>query len=393
MTPSTLHGPGDTRGANRRRRGGPGRTRAWASRHSRLGVGSAVAVEAHDSSPDAVRQPVAPATREPAAQWGGGEAAPLSAVIGNHAFSAIAGVSAPAPASGAADNKAAADAKETRDAIIGVIIGVESAYTSVPLLEAMALRKLLVETGGELAELVASKAKEAAEGEQEPAAPDKLTPELMELEQSRELVKLYRSLAVLQAGDDTGAISSACDKVIIEIERFDEGRNKFPAAKLDGFIAALVKKEPVAKSTKDKTTAARKDLDAKLRDVEKRMALNDPEEILKDIWTRWLAAGNEPGMNAWAEIERLGIQRSYGFLQPITQEGGGPGQAAAARALRGKVGTAATDLCPTGEVLVDGAPWPATARYGDSIPSGTTIRVTGIQGMPGPTPFGGPPSE
>ena len=459
-----------------------------------------MAVEAHDSSPDAVRQPVAPATREPAAQWGGGEAAPLSAVIGNHAFSAIAGVSAPAPASGAvavaataedravgrqlaravlrrqtapatvvardakagtperkreadrlkaempkleqvsaatgearddlksfasegiakvdriaaffglaaklyntayqshsaivaADNKAAADAKETRDAIIGVIIGVASAYTSVPLLEAMALRKLLVETGGELAELVASKAKEAAEGEQEPAAPDKLTPELMELEQSRELVKLYRSLAVLQAGDDTGAISSACDKVIIEIERFDEGRNKFPAAKLDGFIAALVKKEPVAKSTKEKTTAARKDLDAKLRDVEKRMALNDPEEILKDIWTRWLAAGNEPGMNAWAEIERLGIQRSYGFLQPITQEGGGPGQAAAARALRGKVGTAATDLCPTGEVLVDGAPWPATARYGDSIPSGTTIRVTGIQGMPGPTPFGGPPSE
>jgi hypothetical protein len=293
----------------------------------------------------------------------------------------------------AEDNKAAADAKATRDAIIGVIIGVASAYTSVPLLEAMALRKLLVETGGELAELGASKVKEAAEGEQEPPAPDKLTPELMELEQSKELIKLYRGLAALQAGEDVGAISSACDKVIIEIERYDEGRNKFPAAKLDGFIAALVRKEPVANSTKEKVTAASKDLDAKLRDVEKRMAINDPQEILKDIWTRWLAAGNEPGAKAWAELERLGLQRSYGFLQPITQEGGGPGKAAEARALRGKVGTAATDLAPAGEVLVDGAAWPANARYGATIPAGTTIRVTGIKGLPDANPWGGPPSE
>jgi hypothetical protein len=293
----------------------------------------------------------------------------------------------------AEDNKAAADAKATRDAIIGVIIGVASAYTSVPLLEAMALRKLLVETGGELAELGASKVKEAAEGEQAPPAPDKLTPELMELEQSKELIKLYRGLAALQAGEDVGAISSACDKVIIEIERYDEGRNKFPAAKLDGFIAALVRKEPVANSTKEKVTAASKDLDAKLRDVEKRMAINDPQEILKDIWTRWLAAGNEPGAKAWAELERLGLQRSYGFLQPITQEGGGAEKAAAARALRGKVGTAATDLAPAGEVLVDGAAWPANARYGATIPAGTTIRVTGIKGMPDANPWGGPPSE
>ena len=52
--------------------------------------------------------------------------------------------------------------------MIGIIIGVGSAYTCVPLLEALAIRKVLVEAGGELAELMASKAKEAAEGE--PAA-------------------------------------------------------------------------------------------------------------------------------------------------------------------------------------------------------------------------------
>jgi hypothetical protein len=291
------------------------------------------------------------------------------------------------------DEQAAADAKESRDAVLGIVIGVASAYTCVPLLEALAIRKLLVEAGGELAELIASKAKEAAEGEPAAKPPSSITPDAMELEQSKELIKLYRDLAVLQAGEDVSAITGACDKVVIEIERYHDDRNRFPAAKLDAFIAALVKKEPVAKSTKDAVAKAKADLDAKLRDVEKRMAINDPQEILKDIWTRWLAAGNEPGYAGAAELERLGIMKMYGFLQPISQEGGGPAQAAAARALRGKTGTAATDLAPVGEVLVDGAAWPASTRYGDRIPAGTAIRVTGLQGMPPGNPWGGPPSE
>jgi len=277
--------------------------------------------------------------------------------------------------------------------VIGIIIGVGSAYTCVPLLEALAIRKVLVEAGGELAELMASKAKEAAEGEPAAKPPSSITPDAMELEQSKELIKLYRDLAVLQAGEDVGAITGACDKVVIEIERYDDDRNRFPAGKLDGFMAALVKKEPVAKSTQDAVAKAKSDLDKKLRDVEKSMAINDPEEILKDIWTRWLAAGNEPGYKGAAELERLGIMKMYGFLQPVSMEGGGPGQAAAARALRGKTGTAATDLAPVGEVLVDGGSWPASTRHCDRIPAGTAIRVTGIQGMPPGNPWGGPPSE
>ena len=147
-----------------------------------------------------------------------------------------------------AENERAAEWASERDAVLGVMIGVAAAYTAVPFLEESikiftfigpALGKLLVETGGEVSEWGASKVKEAVAGDDAPGRPEALTPDAMELKQSRDLVELYRRLARLQAGSDVAGLSAACDRLVIEIERFDDGRSRLSAADIEAAATAL----------------------------------------------------------------------------------------------------------------------------------------------------------
>jgi hypothetical protein len=80
----------------------------------------------------------------------------------------------------AAAKQAVAEADVIRDAILGVTIGVGAAFKIVPLFQAWTTRKLLIETGGELAELGISKTIDAVSpGEQ--ADPPSLSPDAKKL--------------------------------------------------------------------------------------------------------------------------------------------------------------------------------------------------------------------
>ena len=301
-----------------------------------------------------------------------------------------------------AENERAADWASTRDAVLGVMIGVAAAYTAVPLLEESigalkfigpALGKLLVETGGEVSEFGASKVKEAIAGDDAPGRPDALTPDAMELKQSRDLVELYRRLAQLQAGSDVAGLSAACDRLVIEIERFDDGRSRLSAADIEAAATALEAKRPEAAKVQAAIAQVQVDLATRLNDVRMRRTLSDGPEVLKDIWTRWLAANPGRGTQGLIreEVERLGLLHFYPGGFGVEAEGGGPSQAAEAREQRGKRGSAATDLKPMGEALVDGRPWMATTHTGGAIAAGTPIRVIGLQPMRGPDEHGEPP--
>jgi hypothetical protein len=309
-----------------------------------------------------------------------------------------------------AENERAADWASTRDAILGVMIGVAAAYTAVPLLEDLvkmlkvlappitkvlteAGGKVLTETGGEVAEFGASKVKEAVAGDDAPGRPEALTPDAMELKQSRDLVELYRRLAKLHVDSDVGGLSAACDRLVIEIERFDDGRSRLSPADIEAAATALEAKQPEAAKVQAAIAQVQADLATRLNDVRMRRTLSDGPEVLKDIWTRWLAANPGRGSQGLIreEVERLGLLHFYPGGFGVEAEGGGPSQAAEAREQRGKRGSAATDLKPMGEALVDGRPWMATTHTGGTIAAGTPIRVIGLQPMRGPDEHGEPP--
>ena len=286
-----------------------------------------------------------------------------------------------------ADNQAVESAESVRDAILGVVIGVASAYTCVPLLEAFKLTKVLVETGGELAELGISKTVDAASPPSSKSEPDGLTPDAMELEQTKSLVDLYRKLAELQTGADVAGIALAAKDVIIDIERYDDGRNKFSATKLDRFTAGLVEKEPLAKQLDAKIAEAKADIEKKLLNVQSTGALSGPRDLLEDIWTRWLANGGQPGLRyIYNELRELGLIDSEGRLGDLDFKGHNAPDAAAARALRGKAGVASTDLAPEGHVEVEGGSWGAVAVGAAVISAGSPIRVVGVYRAVGQAP-------
>lgn len=280
--------------------------------------------------------------------------------------------------------QAAAEAAAVRDAILGVAIGVVAAFKIVPLIEAATARKLLVETGGELAELAISKGLDATTGAVvgEQASPRSLSPEALELEQARELVTLYRDLAQLQTGPDAAAIAMACKDVVIEIERYEDGRSRFSAAKIDRFAAALGGKEAQATEVKAKATAFKAEVSARLREVRAKTKLSGPRDMLEDIWTQWLAAGGSPYHPIIAkELMELGIISKEGELADLQYQKGDnlmddAAMAATIRAMRGKTGVANTDLKPAGKVEVDGQLWNAVAS--GEIAAGAPIRVSGV---------------
>jgi hypothetical protein len=311
------------------------------------------------------------------------------------------------------DNQEMADAQAMMDAVMGIAIGVASAYTCVPLAEAaltagkvlaeVSERKWLlklvekaapaakptVESLGEVGEWAASKVKEGIQNAAGPAKPDARTPDVMELEQARQLIKLYRDLAVIQAKSEVGRFAGAGQRLLLEIERYGEERNQFPANELEGMAAELTAAQGIAAELQAAIAAADAGLDSILQEARARQPLNSQREIEKDIWTRWLAAGNDPGPRAKEKLQALGIVRFHGFLTPASIERGGP----EARAQRGKRGTAVDTLDPEGEVLVDGKPWAAAAPPGQPIPAGSAIRVTGLRGIPPRSDFGGPPIQ
>ncbi|RKQ91363.1 NfeD-like partner-binding protein [Solirubrobacter pauli] len=280
--------------------------------------------------------------------------------------------------------QAAAEAGAIRDAVLGVAIGVVAAFKVVPIIEAVTARKLLVETGGELAELGISKGLdagvEAVGGEQ--ASPPSLTPEAMELEQARELVTLYRDLAKLQTGPDAASIALACKDVIIEIERYEDGRSRFSAEKIDRFVAALAEKEKQAGEVKEKSAAFQKEVAAKLREVRGKGKVSGPRDMLEDIWTQWLADGGNPHHPIIAkELIELGILSAEGEFADLQYRKGDvladdAAMASTVRAMRGKTGVAHTDLGPGGKVDVEGQLWQAVASA--EIRAGTPVRVSGV---------------
>ena len=164
--------------------------------------------------------------------------------------------------------------------------------------------KVLIETGGEVSECGASKVKEAVAGDESPGRPEALTPDVMELKQSRDLVELYRRLAKLHVDSDVGGLAAACDRLVIEIERFDDGRSRLSAADIEAAATALEAKRPEAAKVQAAIAQVQADLATRLNDVRMRRTLSDGPEVLKDIWTRWLAAN--PGKGAQRADSRGG---------------------------------------------------------------------------------------
>lgn len=292
----------------------------------------------------------------------------------------------------------AADAAAMFDAILGVAIGVAAAFYIVPLIEAVATRKLLVETGGELAELGISKALDAAGDlmREDGSAPDLLSPEAKRLKQSREVIALYRRLVALQTGPDVAFIAVVCKDVIIEIERYDDRRNRLSAQKIEGLVAALRPKEAQATDLKMKARQALTQISARLHEARAKLAVNGPRQLLEDIWTYWLANGG--GLSSeivLKELRDLGIigadaefaDLGYRSLSHNVREDAT--MAVTVRAMRGKTGIAKTRLvpadnddvktrlAPAGSVEVGGQVF-AAASEGGPIPAGAAVRVSGI---------------
>ena len=289
-----------------------------------------------------------------------------------------------------ADQATAAE-NELFKIVLGVTLAIYTGFTAGPVLELITAQKVLLEGGGELIEVGLGKLTEPPD----PAArkPPALTPEAMALEQSTQLVEIYKAGLKLQAGPDPGLVAHACQQVLTDIERHQRSGNRWSDDKIEKMVSALTAKDADIRAFEGKCEQSISKLKEHQLEASHTVQFQSAADIEHDLWIRWIA-DNKSTLDSWwygrkikAHLVNIGILGEGSGVR-LAEQGftyGDPEKVARARALRGQAGTAQSTMCKgdSGTVGVGSEIWQAVSA--NDVYAGDTVFITGLQSSTRPT--------